>query len=78
MKFIKKIFNFIGTIKAILILFNMMIIVFILLMVIKSDLFYVIAQTLVENNFKESKQLVKYIENARIENFYGEFHLINC
>lgn len=72
MKYIKKIFNFIGSIKAMLILFNMMIIIFISLMVIKSDLFYVISQTFVENNFKESKQLVKYIENARIENFYGD------
>lgn len=72
MERIKKIFNFIASIKASIILLNIIIIIFISQIVIKSDLFYIILQTYVENNFKESKYLTKYIENLRMENFYGK------
>lgn len=68
---LKKVFEIIGSIKSLVMLLNITIVAMFTMVLIKNDLFYIILQTYVQNNFKDSTYLVKYIENSRIANFYG-------
>lgn len=71
-EFIKKFFHFVSSIKATIVLLNIVFFILIFQVIIKSDLFYIVLQTYVQNNFKESKYLTQYIEDLRIANFYGK------
>jgi len=69
--FIKNIFNILSSVKLLLISINMLILFGLVVGLLNYDIFYVSLESYIEEKLPKSAKLIKYIEQARLDNFYN-------